>query len=90
MNRGGPPPNRPALVAKTPPPQEKLPYEQKAPAMEQHPGRPLEPQQRENLHAGQQAGPMMDKEFPPHSAPAARAVPPSHTKSAPNGEPPKH
>ena len=90
VNRGGPPPNLPALVAKTPPPQEKLPYEQKAPAMEQHPGRPLEPQQRENLHAGQPAGPMVDKEFPPHSAPAARATPPSHTKSAPNGESPKH
>jgi len=87
---GGPPPARPPLVSRTPPPQEKLPYEQKAPAMEQHPGRPLEPQQRENLHAGQPAGPMTDKEFPPHSAPAARATPPSHTKSAPNDESPKH
>src|SRR5271157_1850929 len=66
-----------------PPPQEKLPYAQKALAMEQHPGRPLEPQQRDNLHAGKPAGPMMDKEFPPHSAP------PPHVQSAPHGEPPR-
>src|SRR5271157_5277819 len=50
VNRGGPPPNRPPLVSKYPPPQEKLPYERKSPAMEQHPGRPLEPQQKQNLH----------------------------------------
>jgi hypothetical protein len=91
VNRGGPlPPTRPALVAKTPPPQEKLPYAQKAPAMEEHPGRPLEPQQKANLHAGQPAGPMMDREFPPHSAPAARPAPPPHAQSASHGEPPKH
>src|SRR5271157_4504266 len=83
-NRGGPPLNRPALVAKTPPPLEKLPYAQKAPAMEQHPGRPLEPQQRDNLHAGKPAGPMLDEEFPPHSAP------PPRVQSAAHGEPPKH
>jgi len=90
VNRGGPPATRPPLVAKTPPPQEKLPYEQKAPAMEEHPGRPLEPQQKENLHAGQPAGPMLDREFPPHSAPAVRAAPPPHVQSAPHGEPSKH
>jgi FecR protein len=87
---GPPPPTRPALVARTPPPQEKLPYEQKMPAMEQHPGRPLEPQQKENLHAGQPAGPMLDPEFPPHAAPAVRAAPPPHGQSAPHGEPSKH
>ena len=88
--RGGPPPNRPPLVSRTPAPQEKLPYEQKLPAMEQHPGRPLEPQQKENLHAGKPAGPMMDKEFPSHAAPAMHAAPPPHTSSAPHGEPSKH
>jgi uncharacterized protein DUF6600 len=85
--RGTPPPSRPALVARTPPPPPKLTYEQKMPAMEQHPGRPLEPQQKANLHAGQPAGPMRDTEFPPHAAPE-RAAPSPH--AAPHGEPPKH
>ncbi|MGO9515768.1 MAG: hypothetical protein ACLPND_01865, partial [Candidatus Korobacteraceae bacterium] len=88
-NRVAPPPTRPALVAKTPPPPARLPYEQKAPAMEEHPGRPLEPQQRENLHAGKPAGPMIDKEFPPHAEPAARAAPPPRSAPAQHGEP-KH
>jgi len=86
-NRGGPPATRPALVARTPPPPAKLPYEQKVPAMEEHPGRPLEPQQKANLHAGQPAGPMMDKEFPSHPAPARTAPP--HA-AAPHGEQSKH
>jgi len=90
QNRGGPPANPPALVSRTPPPQEKLPYQQKAPAMEEHPGRPLEPQQKENLHAGQPAGPMMDKEFPPHAEPAARGAPQQHSQPAAHGEPSKH
>jgi Family of unknown function (DUF6600) len=81
--RRGPPSNPPALVSRTPPPEEKLPYQQKAPAMEEHPGRPLEPQQKVNLHAGQPAGPMMDREFPSH------APPPSHSQPAAHGEP-KH
>ena len=84
VNRGGPPPNRPPLVSKYPPPQEKLPYERKSPAMEQHPGRPLEPQQKQNLHEGKPAGPMQDREFPQHSAPAMHSAPPH---AAP---PPKH
>ena len=33
--------------------------QQKAPAIEQHPGRPLEPQQRDNIHQGKPAGPMI-------------------------------
>ena len=84
VNRGGPPPNRPPLVSKYPPPQEKLPYERKSPAMEQHPGRPLEPQQKQNLHEGKPASPMQDREFPQHSAPAMHSAPPH---AAP---PPKH
>ncbi len=87
---GPPPPTRPALVARTPPPVPKLPYEQKMPAMEEHPGRPLEPQQKENLQAGQPAGPMLDREIPPHPAPAVRTSPPPHGQSSQHGEPPKH
>jgi hypothetical protein len=86
--RNGPPASPPPLVSRTPPPQEKLPYQQKAPAMEEHPGRPLEPQQRENLHAGQPAGPMVDREYPPHAEPAQRAAPQSHSQS--HGEQAKH
>ena len=89
-NRGGPPPTPPALVGRTPPPPEKLPYEQKAPAMEQHPGRPLEPQQRENLRTGNPPGPMMDREYPSHPAPPVRAAPPPRAAPAPHGEPPKN
>jgi hypothetical protein len=91
-SRGRPSASPPALVSKTPPPQEKLPYQQKAPAMEEHPGRPLEPQQRENLHAGQPAGPMRDQEYPPHAAaPPMRQSPPPQSHSQPaHGEEPKH
>ena len=73
----GPPANRPALVSKNPAPPEKIPFEQKQPAMQEHPGRPLEPQQKANLRAGQAAGPMQDREFPPHPAPQ-RAAPAPH------------
>ena len=72
------PTTRPPLVARTPPPAEKMPYSQKAPAMEEHPGRPLEPQQKQNLRMGQPAGPMRDQEFPPHAAPAPHAAPLPH------------
>jgi hypothetical protein len=87
----GPPPNRPPLVAKTPPPTERMPYEQRAPAMAEHPGRPLEPQQRSNLSAGKPAGPMMDREVPAHAGPV-RPEPQAQPHSAPpsHGAPPKH
>lgn len=75
---------RPPIIARTPPPQPKLSYEQKAPAMAEHPGRPLEPQQRSNIYSGRPAGPMQDQEFPPHAAPAQHAAP------APHGSPSKH
>ncbi len=73
---------RPPLVSKTEPPQQKLPYQQKAPAMAEHPGRPLEPQQRANIQAGKPAGPMQDQEFPPHG--------PSHAAPAPHPAPASH
>ncbi len=89
--RGGPPTSRPTLVSKYPSPQEKVPFEQKQPAMQEHPGRPLEPQQKSNLRAGQPAGPMQDREFPPHPAPQ-RAEPASHPPEshAPQHSEPKH
>jgi hypothetical protein len=86
-----PPASRPVLVGRNPQPPEKVPFEQKQPAMTEHPGRPLEPQQKENLRAGQPAGPMQDREYPPHPAPApARsAPPPSHPPASHSAPPPK-
>ncbi len=82
--------NRPALVSRNPPPQEKVPFEQKQPAMQEHPGRPLEPQQKANLRAGQPAGPMQDREFPPHPAPALQRTPPAPHPPASHSAPPSH
>ena len=77
VTRGVPPPSRPALVSKYPPPQERLPFAQTAPLMTVHPGRPLEPQQMQNVYHRKPPGPMLDREFPPHvvAPPAPRALP---------------
>ena len=83
-----PPQTHPPLVSRTAPPQEKLPYQQKAPAMQDHPGRPLEPQQRANIYAGKPAGPMQDQEFPPHGA--GHAAPAPHSAPASHGGSSKH
>lgn len=56
----------PRVITKIPPPPHNVPFEKRAPAMQEHPGRPLEPQQRENLRAGKPPGPMRDREIPPH------------------------
>ncbi len=82
----GAPAGRPPLIMKSPPPPRSLPFEKREPALQQHPGRPLEPQQRENLRAGRSAGPMRDREVMPHSAPPnqARSAPPP---TRPSGEP---
>jgi hypothetical protein len=64
------------LVTRTPPPPAHIPFATRQQAMAQHPGRPLEPQQRENLRAGRPAGPQRDQEMPPHPA---RSAPPSHS-----------
>jgi hypothetical protein len=44
------------------------PYAARQDAYSSHPGRPLEPQQMNNLRAGKPAGPMQDKEAIPHPA----------------------
>jgi hypothetical protein len=44
------------------------PFAARQDAYSSHPGRPLEPQQMDNLRAGKPAGPMQDKESPPHPA----------------------
>jgi len=72
------------FVTRTPPPPRDVPFSAKEPALAQHPGRPLEPQQTQNLRAGRPAGPMQDKEFPPHqSNREARPAPQSSGESRP-------
>ncbi len=61
-----------SLIGRTPPPPQGPSFEQRQQAMQAHPGRPLEPQQIENLRQGRPAGQMQDREWPPHPQPMAR------------------
>ena len=76
---GPPSTSPPRLITRATPPPLGLPFTQSHLAMADHPGRPLEPQQFENLRAGRLAGPMLDREFPPHAKPLqrVRAAPPA-------------
>lgn len=56
------------LVTRSPLPPAAVPFETRQKAISQHPGRPLEPQQLQNLRSGRPAGPQRDPE-PPHPAP---------------------
>ena len=56
----------PRLVTRSEPPSPRIPFTQEQRAMTPHPGRALEPRQIENLRVGRRAGPMIDREFPPH------------------------
>jgi uncharacterized protein DUF6600 len=84
---GGPPPTRPPFMTKNPPPSAPVPFPQREKAMSEHPGRPLEPQQRENLRQGKPAGPMRDPENPPHSEATTRPAPRSKPSPEPKGKP---
>jgi hypothetical protein len=64
----------PGLVMRNTPPPPRVPFAKENHGMLVHPGRPLEPHQIENLRFGRPAGPMLDREFPPH--PVARIAPP--------------
>jgi hypothetical protein len=59
----------PRLITRIAPPHPPVPFEQRRPAMSEHPGRPLEPPQLEDLRVGRPVGRMHDREFPPHVAP---------------------
>ena len=73
--RGGEPASRPRVITRTPPPPPRVPFPEREKAMSEHPGRPLEPQQRQNLRQGKPPGPMRDPEIPPHSERTARPAP---------------
>jgi hypothetical protein len=71
----------PVLITRRAPPPQDPPFPQRQRAMQPDAGRPLEPQQMQNLRSGQPAGPRRDPEYPPHPAPAARAAPPARQAS---------
>ncbi len=56
------------LVVRAPAPPAAVPFEARQKAISEHPGRPLEPQQIQNLRAGRPAGPQKDPE-PAHAKP---------------------
>ena len=58
----------PHMFTRNAPAPTNAPYAARQDAYSSHPGRPLEPQQMDNLRAGKPAGPMQDKENPPHPA----------------------
>jgi hypothetical protein len=64
------------LITRNPPVPGILPFPARLPALQQHPGRPLEPQQIQNLRAGKPAGPQRDPETPNHQPPP-RTPPPA-------------
>lgn len=81
-----PPPSLPPRVmTRSLPPPRDVPFTAHQPAYQQHPGRPLEPQQEQNIRAGQPAGPQRDREIAPHAPPpprpAPRSAPPAKNES---------
>jgi hypothetical protein len=65
----------PRLITRAAPPPLQIPFVDEQRSMLTHPGRPLEPQQLENMRMGRPVGPMLDREFPPHAMPIPRARP---------------
>jgi Family of unknown function (DUF6600) len=82
---GGPPTQRRPLVTRTPPPPQNPPFAQRQQGMQQHPGRPLEPQQMENVRRGQPAGQMRDREVPSHQGGSSRSGPPARQENRGQG-----
>jgi hypothetical protein len=86
---GPPPATPPHVITRSEPPPRETPFTAREPAMSQHPGRPLEPQQQQNVRQGRPAGPMRDTEVPPHPAPPPRtAAPPPRTPQPSQSSPP--
>jgi hypothetical protein len=78
----------PPLITRNAPPPPPVMFEQRRPVMLEHPGRPLEPLQVEDLRARRPVTPMRDVEFPPHPVPIAPirppAPPPIHPRMSPH------
>jgi hypothetical protein len=76
------PVQQPRVVTNNPPPPQNPKFEQRQPAMQEHPGRPLEPKQMDNVRQGQPAGASHDREYTPHQT-TARPNPPPPPPAAP-------
>jgi len=78
----------PVLITRHAPPPQDLPFQDRQRAMKPDAGRPLEPQQMDNLRAGKPAGPRRDPEYPPHPAVhPAQAAPPAAAAPKPAAAP---
>ncbi|MFI5311683.1 MAG: DUF6600 domain-containing protein [Gemmatimonadales bacterium] len=85
--RGGAGEARPLIVRHVPA-QENPSFPARQGAMQAHPGRPLEPQQMDNVRAGRPAGPPRDREMPAHpTPPPAKAQPKPQPKPQPKSPP---
>jgi len=66
-DRTPPPPDQPrrgrTIITRTPPPPVVPPFTAREPALQADPGKPLEPQQTQNVRAGRPAGPKKDPEI---------------------------
>jgi hypothetical protein len=88
---GEPPVARPTFITRTPPPPRDVPFSAHEPALQEHPGRPLEPQQEENVRRGRPAGAPHDREILPHATPPPRQEPrPEQKAPPPRGRPQEH
>lgn len=81
-NYGGAPANAHPLVTNAPPPPPKPSFTQREPAYQEHPGRPLDPQQTNNVRQGQPAGASHDREYAPH--PQQSSQPPKNDNKGNN------
>ena len=72
------------IITRVPPPLEKPPFRDQEKALQTRPGRPLEPQQMQNVRDGKAAGPAKDPVTPPQKIAPAKE-PPRGGKSEPPG-----
>jgi hypothetical protein len=70
----------PRFITRTPPPPRDVPFTAHQPALQQHPGRPLEPQQEENIRQGKPAGPPKDREILPEAHQQSKPAPKQEKK----------
>ncbi|MGH9353836.1 MAG: DUF6600 domain-containing protein [Terriglobia bacterium] len=74
---------RPRLFTNRQPAPASVPFATKERAMQTHPGRPLEPEQVNNLRQGKPAGPMRDREYIPHASHSQGRQSGAHSESKP-------
>jgi hypothetical protein len=74
------------ITRRTPPPQQPA-FHLRQQAMQPDAGRPLEPQQIQNLQSGKAAGPRRDPEYPAHAMPPAQRPMPPAQRPTPAAQP---